>query len=75
MIPRAHCVCADDFALLPSGLRARLSQAKNYGIDWKCHPTQEYLDVRSQVIAYVNRRRAAESRRDDDPEQLSLLPT
>lgn len=72
LIPRAHCLCAKDFALLPGWLRARLSETKNYGIAWKCHPTQEYLDARSQAIAFVNTQRERAEQRA--AAQLPLIP-
>lgn len=55
MIPRSHVLCSDHYAMVPAGFRVRLTEAREYGIAWKCHPTQQFLDLRSQVIQLVDR--------------------
>ncbi len=49
-VPRRHFLCTDHYALVPKWLQVKVSEQLHYGIAWKCHPTQEYLDFRSQAI-------------------------
>lgn len=52
-IARRHFLCTDHYGLVPKWLQVKLAEQLQYGIAWKCHPTQEYLDLRSQAIQLV----------------------
>lgn len=60
--------------MVPGWLQQKITEQRHYGIAWKCHPTQEFLDLRSQAVALVNRL-SAERYSKPDGEQLPLIPT
>jgi hypothetical protein len=72
MVARRHFLCTDHYALVPGWLRTKLNEAFQFGIAWKCHPTQDWLDLRSQAIRYVLAR-AAEKHGRPQGEQLPLI--
>jgi len=72
-IPRSHLFCHEHYSLVPSWLQQKLRHARDYGLAWKCHPTQEYIDLRDMAVRMVVNelvRRYAKPR----GEQLPLLP-
>jgi hypothetical protein len=72
-IARRHFVCSDHYALVPRWLQQRIAEQVNYGIAWKCHPTQEYIDLRSQAIKLVVEASREKYSRPTE-QQLPLLP-
>ena len=54
VIPRSHIACSAHWAMVPKWLQLKITEQLHYGIAWKCHPTQEYLDLRSQAVKIVN---------------------
>ncbi len=61
--------------MIPTWLQQRLTEQLHYGIAWKCHPTQEFLDLRSQAIQIVADKSAKKYARPGPNPQLPLLPT
>lgn len=39
--------------MVPKWLQVKLAEQLEYGMAWKCHPTQEWLDLRAQAIRIV----------------------
>lgn len=74
-IPHHYIACNEHYALVPRWLQGRLSDQRQYGIAWKCHPTQDFLDLRSQAIQTINARLADKYSRPGSDPQLSLLPS
>lgn len=72
-VARRHLFCIAHYALVPGWLQQRLSHARDYGIAWKCHPTQEYVDLRDMAVRMVTNELARRHRRAPG-EQLPLLP-
>lgn len=72
-IPRSHLFCHEHYALVPHWLQQKLHHARDYGLAWKCHPTQEYIDLRDLAVRMVVNELA---RRYSRPRgtQLPLLP-
>ena len=73
-IPHLMVLCLDHFGMVPSGFRQKLLAARDYGLQWRCHPTQDYLALRDQAIQIATREAA---RRCEEPraQQLPLIPT
>ena len=38
---------------MPKWLQIKLAEQLHYGMAWKCHPTQQWLDYRSLAISSV----------------------
>lgn len=73
-IPRRHFLCTDHYALVPKWLQLKLHEQLQYGIAWKCHPTQQWLDLRSQAMQLVMRTAIEKYSKPADGPQLPLLP-
>jgi hypothetical protein len=73
VLARRHFVCADHYAMVPKWLQTKIAEQLRYGIAWKCHPTQEYLDLRSQAVAWVIRKSAEKYAAPTPDPQLPLL--
>jgi hypothetical protein len=74
MVARRHFLCGDHYAMVPKWLQVKLAQALAYGIAWKCHPTQDYIDLRSQAIQLA-RRALDEKYSRPSAAQIPLLPS
>ena len=72
-IARRHFLCSDHYALVPKWLQVKLAEQLQYGIAWKCHPTQEYLDLRSQALKAVLQALRARYAKPSG-EQMPLIP-
>lgn len=72
-IPRLMVLCYEHYSLVPSGLQQQLLAARDYGLAWKCHPTQEYIDLRDRAVKVATREAARKFGRPQG-EQLPLLP-
>jgi hypothetical protein len=66
-IQRRHLFCSDDWNLVPRGLQTRLVEQLQYGIAWKCHPTEGYVKARDAAIAHVNTERERRFARPELP--------
>lgn len=72
MIPWRHVCCSDHWALAPRWLQVKVNEQRDYGLAWKCHPTQEFIGLRDQLVALVNRESARKFARPQGT-QLPLL--
>lgn len=48
-----HLYCAPHWHALPDYLRRELVKAWSYGLAWKCHPTQDFLEAVRKANAYL----------------------
>jgi hypothetical protein len=67
-------LCLDHFGMVPSGFRQKLLAARDYGLQSRCHPTQDYLALRDQTIQIATRAAAREYAKPQG-QQLPLLPS
>jgi hypothetical protein len=74
MIPRLHVACSQCWPLAPKWLQQQITEQLRYGIANRCHPTDDFLKARSQVIEAVNRA-LSERYRKPAGQQLPLLST
>jgi hypothetical protein len=72
VLPKRMVLCLDDWQLVPRYLQARLIEQQQYGIAWKCHPTDQFLDARREALRIVNEERA---RRHSRPQLPLFSPT
>lgn len=72
-VPRRFFACTEHYAMVPKWLQLKLNEQMEYGRAWKCHPTQQYLELRSQAIDIVQRA-AKEKYSPPEGAQLPLLP-
>jgi hypothetical protein len=60
--------------MVPKGLQVQIFEQRNYGYAWKCHPTQQYIELRSRALTIVNNACAEKYARPQGT-QLPLIPT
>jgi hypothetical protein len=75
IVPRLHTACSDCWRLVPKWLQQKIVEERQYGTAWKCHPTDDFLKLRTQLVEIVNRTRQERHARPEPSPQLSLLPT
>jgi hypothetical protein len=73
VIARRHFLCTAHYGLVPKWLQMKVAEQQQYGIAWKCHPTQEFLELRTQAIQLALREAQRKYSRPNG-EQLPLLP-
>lgn len=74
-IPNRHVACSDHWAMVPKWLQVQLIEQLHYGIAWKCHPTQQYIELRTKAIHLVNEASAKRFAKPEPDPQLPLLPS
>jgi hypothetical protein len=72
-IQRGMTFCDQHYGLLPAWLQRKLRDERAYGVAWKCHPTDKFLELRAQAITLATRE-AARRHGKPDATQLPLLP-
>jgi hypothetical protein len=75
MIPRLHVACTTCWPLAPRWLQQKVLEQLRYGQAYKCHPTDDFLKFRTELIEAVNRKLIDRYARPSPAPQLSLLPS
>lgn len=74
-IPLDKLLCFHHWKATPQPLRDDLMSAWKYGLQWRCHPTQNYLDARDAIARHLREaaaKRATKVKRGTPP--LALRP-
>lgn len=74
LIHRRHIVCARCWLLAPKWSQQKVTEQLNYGRAYHCHPTQEYLEARVELVRVVTAKREERYAKPAPNPQLPLLP-